>query len=107
MKGRSTNGTTGLGTVEVSGRSRVPSPPARMSACTRLRARAVALSDALVLEAGRPQRPAVEEAAPVDDEVAGHALPGRVPVERAELRPLGDEDHGIRVLERPERFVGE
>src|SRR4051794_15101827 len=33
MNGRSTSGTTGLGTVEVSGRRRVPSPPARMSAC--------------------------------------------------------------------------
>ncbi len=33
MNGRSTSGTTGLGTDEVSGRSRVPSPPARMSAC--------------------------------------------------------------------------
>ena len=33
MNGRSTSGTTGLGTVEVSGRSRVPSPPARISAC--------------------------------------------------------------------------
>ena len=35
MNGRSTSGTTGLGTVEVSGRSRVPSPPARISACIR------------------------------------------------------------------------
>src|SRR5215213_9424445 len=34
MKGRSTSGTTGFGTAEVSGRSRVPSPPARISACT-------------------------------------------------------------------------
>src|SRR5690349_16075147 len=34
MNGRSTSGTTGLGTAEVSGRSRVPSPPARISACT-------------------------------------------------------------------------
>jgi hypothetical protein len=33
MNGRSTSGTTGLGTVLVSGRSRVPSPPARISAC--------------------------------------------------------------------------
>ena len=37
MKGRSTSGTTGLGTVVVSGRSRVPSPPARMRACIRPR----------------------------------------------------------------------
>src|ERR1700757_3459463 len=34
MNGRSTSWTTGLGIVEVSGRSRVPSPPARISACT-------------------------------------------------------------------------
>jgi hypothetical protein len=33
MNGRSTSGTTGLGTVDVSGRKRVPSPPARISAC--------------------------------------------------------------------------
>ena len=33
MNGRSTSGTTGFGTVVVSGRSRVPSPPARISAC--------------------------------------------------------------------------
>src|SRR6185437_7616180 len=33
MKGRSTRGTTGLGTVEVSGRRRVPSPPTKITAC--------------------------------------------------------------------------
>ena len=33
MNGRSTSGTTGLGTVEVSGRRRVPSPPTRITAC--------------------------------------------------------------------------
>ena len=34
MNGRSTRGTTGLGYVVVRGRRRVPSPPARISACT-------------------------------------------------------------------------
>jgi hypothetical protein len=33
MNGRPTSGTTGLGIVEVSGRRRVPSPPARINAC--------------------------------------------------------------------------
>jgi hypothetical protein len=32
--GRPANGITGFGVVSVSGRSRVPSPPARTSACT-------------------------------------------------------------------------
>ena len=35
MNGRPANGITGFGVVSVSGRSRVPSPPARTSACTR------------------------------------------------------------------------
>ena len=33
--GRPANGITGFGVVSVSGRSRVPSPPARTRACTR------------------------------------------------------------------------
>ena len=33
MNGRPASGTTGFGTDDVSGRSRVPSPPARISAC--------------------------------------------------------------------------
>ena len=37
MNGRLASGTTGFGTLFVSGRNRVPSPPARISACIRAR----------------------------------------------------------------------
>ena len=44
MKGRFASGSTGFGTVVVSGRSRVPSPPARISACMTLMAGPAAIS---------------------------------------------------------------
>src|SRR5829696_5487076 len=107
MKGRSTSGTTGFGTVEVSGRSRVPSPPARISACTSgarpgaghrgshaLRAAA----DALEGEARPAQRLGVEHVAPVDHEPTAHPPRRRVPVELLELRPLGHEHDRVRVV---------
>src|SRR5215210_6247354 len=96
MNGRSTSGTTGLGTVEVSGRSLVPSPPARIRACIARR-RGSTPPDPLVAQ------PGVERVAPVDDHVARHALCGRGPVEVAELLPLRDEHGGVGVLERLER----
>src|SRR4051794_20857462 len=82
MNGRSTSGTTGLGTVVVSGRRRVPSPPARISACTPLRpadrARRLELAaerrapDALVGESGVADARGIEEVAPVYQQVAAH-----------------------------------
>src|SRR3954468_11266530 len=99
MNGRSTSGTTGLGTVEVSGRRRVPSPPTRMTACisadppgAALRMRALAAADALVDESGGLDRRAVERVAPVDDDLAGHRGRHLRPVELLELVPLGHED---------------
>src|SRR6187551_2896073 len=94
MNGRSTSGTTGLGTREVSGRSRVPSPPARMRACTgRALAGAVARGapDRLVDEAGGARGVGVDEVAAVDEQRAAHGLARRREVELPELRPLGHE----------------
>src|SRR5919201_4965091 len=58
--GRPASGITGLGTVWVSGRRRVPSPPASTRACIS------SAADALVREAGPHQLVAVEEVAAVD-----------------------------------------
>src|SRR3954471_5735574 len=102
MNGRSTSGTTGLGTVEVSGRSRVPSPPARIRACMRS-----APPDALVGEARAGDAGAVERVAPVDDEVAPHAGGHLRPVEVGELRPFGDEHDRIGAVDGCERGVRE
>src|SRR3954449_13180158 len=66
-KGRPASGITGFGVVYVSGRRRVPSPPASTSACTLP-------ADPLVGEAGRDERIAVQEVAAVDDERDAHAL---------------------------------
>src|SRR5712691_5267703 len=99
--GLSASGTTGLGTVEVSGRSRVPSPPARIRACMRAASSSGAPPpDALVLEARRPDGDRVEEVAPVDDQATAHPLGDRGPVELAELGPLGDQDGGVGAGQR-------
>src|ERR1700726_3982025 len=105
MKGRSTSGTTGFGTVEVSGRSRVPSPPARITACIRallpgsgharcppLPARRSPPAYPLVDEARGADAVGVERVAPVDDQVTAHPPRDLVPLELHELLPLGDED---------------
>src|SRR5215211_5451428 len=102
MNGRSTSGTTGLGTVEVSGRSRVPSPPARIRACMRS-----APPDALVDEPRAGDAGAVERVAPVDDQVAAHARGHLRPVEVGELRPFGDEHDRVGALDGGERRVRE
>src|SRR3954452_2897998 len=102
MNGRSTSGTTGLGTVVVSGRSRVPSPPARMSACTRS-----APPDALVGEPRAGDAVPVERVAPVDDEVAAHARGHLGPVEVGELRPFGDEHDRVGAVDGGKRRVRE
>src|SRR4051812_46620902 len=81
--GRPASGITGLGTVRVSGRRRVPSPPASTSACIG------SAAYALVAEAGLLQRLGVEEVAPVDDQRHAHPFAQRRPVELAELFPLG------------------
>src|ERR1700730_16917271 len=100
MKGRSTSWTTGLGTVEVSGRSRVPSPPTRISACmTRTpagprfwlcktlptnRLANSSSSNALIDKAGLADRGAVDEVAPVHEQVPGHPLAHAAPVQLGE-----------------------
>src|SRR5215208_7387111 len=78
MNGRSTSGTTGLGTVEVSGRSLVPSPPTRITACMEGFSRErqgchAAASDALVRESGRLDRGGIEGVPAVHDEGPAHA----------------------------------
>src|ERR1700750_1862166 len=67
-KGRPASGITGLGTVCVSGRRRVPSPPASTSACMELPA------DALVGEAGRDRLVAVEVVPAVHHQRCLHQL---------------------------------
>src|SRR5919199_313662 len=107
MNGRSTSGTTGFGTVEVNGRSRVPSPPARMSACTdseeaQLDAGAPSgargAADPLVDEPRVADPLGVQEVAPVDEQVAPHRVGNRPQVQLAELGPLGDEHERVRSL---------
>src|SRR5256885_6259415 len=102
-KGRPARGMTGLGTVRVSGRSRVPSPPARTSACIGGSA-----PHALVREAGGGERLAVEVVAAVDDQRALHGVLYIVrPVELLELWPLGHEHGPVGALERLERRVAD
>src|SRR3982074_1379693 len=94
MNGRSTSGTTGFGTVEVSGRRRVPSPPARISACI------ASTADSLVRESGAGDARPAGVVAPVDPGLAVHPRRRHVPIELAELRPFGHEDAGIDTLQR-------
>src|SRR3954462_10992880 len=105
MKGRSTKGTTGLGTVEVSGRRRVPSPPARMSACTGGSAPAVGArpADALVDQAGSPYRGRVPVVAAGDEQASPHPVRDLGEVELRELGPLRHQDDGVGVLDGVER----
>src|SRR4051794_28019369 len=98
--GRPASGITGFGVVRVSGLSRVPSPPARTSACI-VTWRAGLAADALVGVAGAGQELAVEEVAPVHDERLGHALLDlALPVQLAELGPLGHEHDGVGPVDR-------
>src|SRR3954468_24570831 len=94
--GRPASGITGFASASVSGRRRVPSPPASTSACTGPGLPA----DALVREALVPQEGTVEEVAPVDDERLAHLGLGGGPVELAELGPLGHEYHGVGPVDR-------
>src|SRR3569833_4281479 len=103
MNGRSTNGTTGLGTVEVNGRSRVPSPPTRITACMR----ALAPSDAFVGEARGLDGLGGQRVASVDQDVAGHRAGDRAEVQLLELAPLGDEHDRVGAAHRLQRAVGE
>src|SRR5436190_8652914 len=109
MNGRPPSGTISLGIVEVSGRSRVPSPPARISACTPAPPGSSPASapDPLVDEAGPPDPLRVDEVTSVDDQRAGHPLAQLEPVELGELGPFGDHDHGIGALGRLERRASE
>src|SRR5215472_8655615 len=102
MNGRSTSGTTGLGTVEVSGRSRVPSPPTRITACI-----VSSPPDALVGEARGAYGVRVQRVAPIDHDPASHPLRDQPPVELQELRPLGDQDYGVSVAGSLQRRRGE
>src|SRR4051812_3411165 len=101
--GRSTSGRTGFGTVTVSGRSRVPSPPTRITACIG----ASGLPDALVDQAGRADGLRVEGVAPVDEHVAGHRLGDLGEVDLLELVPLGDEHDRVGARDAAEGVVGE
>src|SRR5262245_2888560 len=102
--GRSTSGSTGLGTVTVSGRNRVPSPPTRITACT---AAPSPLPDALVDQARGADRRGIERVAPVDEDIAGHRLGDLREVHGLELLPLGHEHDGVGVADAAERVVGE
>src|SRR5215208_8540388 len=113
MNGRSTSGTTGLGTVEVSGRSRVPSPPARMSACMEASGAPELLegawpgdggpADPFVVQPGGGDGSGVEQVAPVDDQRPAHAPGDLVEVHLGELGPLGDDHHRVRAVDGVER----
>src|SRR4051812_202034 len=95
--GRPASGITGFGSVSVSGRRRVPSPPASTSACT---GGPGLPADALVREALLLQEGTVEEVAPVDYERLAHlGLRGR-PGQLAEPPPLGPEPRGVGAVER-------
>src|SRR3954447_6231001 len=102
-KGRPARGMTGFGTVRVSGRSRVPSPPARTSACILGSA-----PHTLVGEARGDQPLAVEVVAAVDDQRGLHRVLYIVrPVEVLELWPLRDEHRPVRSLKRLEGGVAD
>src|ERR671928_712152 len=111
MNGRSTSGTTGFGTVEVSGRSRVPSPPTRITACTTSlppwsRGRfwhPRPPADALVLQAGGEDGCRVERVAPVDHEPARHRGRDLAPVQVEEVAPLGHEHDRVGVAHAIDR----
>src|ERR1700722_11731681 len=62
MKGLPPTGTSGLGSPAVSAPSRVPLPPARMTACTRPLLPALALQEAVAF-APHPASPIVEQIA--------------------------------------------
>src|SRR5947209_214853 len=95
--GRPARGMTGFATVRVSGRRRVPSPPASTSAC-------MSAADPLVFEAGTTEQLGVEKVAPVDDQRVRHPLHHLArPVEIAELGPLGYEHDRVGALECFER----
>src|SRR5919199_5971120 len=91
---RPASGMTGFGTESVSGRSRVPSPPARTSARKSGGPRdglgPARATDPLERVAERAEQLGVQEVAPVDHERPRHPLLDlAAPVELAELRPLG------------------
>src|SRR5689334_23705400 len=97
--GRPASGMTGFGTVNVSGRSRVPSPPASTRACISRSA-----PHAFVVEARGDHRLAVEVVAAVDEQRGLHGVLYIVrPVEVLELWPLGHEHGAVGALERLHR----
>src|SRR3954453_20005988 len=99
MNGRFASGRIGFGTVVVRGRSLVPSPPTRMSACT-IGSGPSGASDSFVYEPGGASRFSAQEVAAVDDHRIGHLRANLFEVELAELRPFG-HDHGrVRSVER-------
>src|SRR5919202_5019868 len=105
--GRPASGSTGLGVVSVSGRRRVPSPPASTSACISGptlgrdgRGDVGCAADTLVREARCDERVAVEEVAAVDDQGVGHDAANAIPVELEELWPFGDQHSAVGTFER-------
>ena len=107
--------TAGLGIDEVSGRSRVPSPPTRTTARISALARSASARhapparapDALVAQARGARGRRIERVAPVDQHVAPHRARDGGEVELAELVPLGHEHDGVGAGDRAERVVGE
>src|ERR1039458_468705 len=102
MNGRSTSGTTGLGTVDVSGRRRLPSPPTRIAAWMPSPP-----SYALIDQARRTHGVRVQRLAPVDHQIAAHGGGDQLPVEIHELGPLGHQDYGVGVGDGREGRVSE
>ena len=102
MNGRLASGTTGLGTVEVSGRSRVPSPPASIWPAS---ARTSLPIPSYMRPAPRTAS-ASSDVAPVDDHGSppcACATSGQV--ELRELRPFGDHHDRVRAFQRVHRRV--
>src|SRR3954452_20678755 len=123
MCGRPARGSTGFGTVLVRGRRRVPSPPARISACTPSPVYVLRLlsgryangrgavtrawaPDRGVGDAGVPHYLRVEEVITGDEQRIRHSLGDLAPVELGELLPLGDQDCSVDAFERVHRRAG-
>ena len=93
MNGRSTSASAGFGSVSVNGRSRVPSPPTSTTAC-------ITASRCPRTCSRRRGGGRVEEVPAVHDQRVRHPAGELLPIELAELRPLGDQDRRVGGVER-------